>query len=103
MPRYIDADELWLQLDKRESFEQGRNRAYYKGLRDAKKVLDDTPTADVVEVVRCKDCKFWDITSPMATVIPVPCRCGLRRDHEATLETDFCSYAVRKEEKTDES
>ncbi len=49
MPRYIDADELWLQLDKRKLFEQGRNHAYYKGLRDATKDLEDTPTADVVE------------------------------------------------------
>lgn len=49
MPKYIDADELWIQLDKRESFEQGRNRAYHKGLRDAKKILNEQPTADVVE------------------------------------------------------
>ena len=49
MPRYIDAEELWIQLDKAELFEQGKNHAYYKGLRKAKRILSEQPTADVVE------------------------------------------------------
>ena len=90
MPRYIDADELWLQLDKRKSFEQGRNHAYYKGLRDAKKVLEDAPTADVVEIVRCKDCRY---------------ECGDACLHAlglAAIESPecYCAYGERKE-KTD--
>lgn len=75
MPRYIDADELLLQLDKRKSFEQGRNNAYYKGLRDAKKILEDTPTADVVErkkgrwlnkggKICCSECGRTNFLSP---------------------------------------
>ena len=26
----------------------------------AERCMDDIPSADVVEVVRCKDCEYWD-------------------------------------------
>lgn len=55
----------------------------------------------LVEVTRCRDCEYWDPGSPMATVIPAPCRCRLRRETDATTAEDFCSYGRRKE-KTDE-
>lgn len=29
------------------------------GIGDALNIIDDQPAADVVEGVRCKDCKFW--------------------------------------------
>lgn len=29
-------------------------------LEQARQAIKDCPSADVVEVVRCKDCKFWD-------------------------------------------
>lgn len=52
----------------------------------------DLPTADVVEVVRCKDCKHCDPDNRhcdhyMGTVLPVS-----REDN------DFCSYGERKDE-----
>ena len=51
MPRYIDAKEFRLRIDH-----------YPRDIRDiAKKVLRYTPTANVVEVVRCKDCKWYEI------------------------------------------
>ena len=47
MPRYIDADKL-VDLATHEG-------AYgYVDVHD----IRNTPTADVVEVVRCKDCKW---------------------------------------------
>lgn len=95
MPRYIDADELWLQLDKRKSFEQGRNHAYYKGLRDAKKVLEDTSTADVVERkhgnwnwvsfnIECSECGAmpnFDSTEPLYNFCP-NCGADMREEKE---------------------
>ena len=57
--------------------------------------LDNLPTVDAVEVVRCKDCKHynasvnscfnrqWDMES--ATEVPFVC------------EDDFCSYGERRE------
>lgn len=56
-------------------------------------VISKMPTADVVEVVRCKDCIYynsnscfnrqWDLES--STEIPM------------VREDDFCSYGERKE------
>lgn len=51
MPRYIDADKIiyiWLiDADGKE----------HDGVT-LQSVIDKMPTADVVEVVRCKDCKY---------------------------------------------
>ena len=45
------------------------------------------PSADVVEVVRCKDCKFWDSG----------CRwCDLWGDTQE-YDDGYCSYGERKE------
>lgn len=46
--------------------------------------LNNMPAADVVEVVRCKDCKYKERE-----------RCGLTR--YTVREYDFCSYGERKE------
>ena len=50
MPRYIDADALLQEIN---DFPYG-----YRGM--IKDVVAKMPTADVVEVVRCKDCKWWE-------------------------------------------
>lgn len=46
-------------------------------------VVRDFPAADVVPVVRCKDCKFWDF--------------GDCYRLELSRTDDFCSYGERKE------
>ena len=79
MARYIDADimrEDWLT--------NGENEYVY----DTNAVLDSIdsqPTADVVEVVRCKDCKYKD-----SCLQKVDCDYQYR-------EIDFCSYGERKD------
>ncbi len=60
-----------------------------------RKAIEQTPTADVVEVVRCKDCEKWNEKSGLCS----------RYSHNVenvkllqyTRPTDFCSYGVRKE------
>ena len=83
MPRYIDA----------APYEDGR---IVLNKEDAGVPVAEIPTADVVEVVRCHDCEYWDPGSPMATVIPTPCRCRLRREAFGMTAEDFCSYGRRK-------
>ena len=64
--------------------------------------IDDAPTIDAVEVVRCKDCKHWKkfrdnrgcckqetFTLDDDTIDPV------------TEPNDFCSYGRRQEDATD--
>lgn len=63
---------------------------YAKGWNDAidaivKNACDFT---DVVEVVRCKDCKHWTDDE----------RCKLTETSDYTNEFHFCSYGERREE-----
>ena len=76
-------------------------------VENSKAVLEDILTrinnGEYVKVVRCKDCEYWDLGSPMATVIPTPCRCRLRREDYGMTAEDFCSYGRRKEKTDDRS
>lgn len=80
--RLIDADALF------KAFEQ---TAWYDNAdRDevAEEILLQMPTIDAVEVVRCKNCRYWDDDR----------RCnGIKNGLvlEYTDEDDFCSYGER--------
>lgn len=86
MSRYIDADELLHRLP---------DDLPYKA--SVKRVLMQAPAADVVEVVRCKDCQHRY----------VPCRCALwygmanGTEYFSERGEDFyCSYGERREDGT---
>ena len=51
MPRYIDADDAIYELERAFPVDD-----FGKIIR----CISRTPTADVVEVVRCKDCKYHE-------------------------------------------
>lgn len=57
--------------------------------------IDSIPTADVVPVVRCKDCRDYDMASGF-------CQCHSQcydssMSWDVFREDDFCSYGERKE------
>ena len=56
--------------------------------------LDDLPTADVVEVVRCKDCFYSEKT--LSDECPKECS-WCRKLCFITHENHYCSYGERKE------
>ena len=57
--------------------------------------LEDTPAADVVEVVRCKDCKWYQ---NLEIVDKVQTRCfNLAVLFRVCNPNDFCSYGERKD------
>ena len=72
MKRYIDADALYASIAKDTYMLRDRinSRDYGMYLIGIREKIDEAPTADVVEVVRCKDCKkantdecpisYWD-------------------------------------------
>ena len=65
--------------------------SWYKGN------ITEVPAADVVEVVRCKDCVWWEIRGLPGTVG----RCENPHNglwNEYTYACDYCSYGERKEE-----
>ena len=84
MSRYIDADRL-----------QTRMLNYYsdswKLCEEINDFFANTPTADVVEVVRCKNCKYWDNHDG-----------GERCLNEVSLSwaqpDSFCNHGKRREE-----
>lgn len=58
--------------------------------------LKEMPAADVVEVVRCRECKYGEtITCPITGVELFICRHGLF--NRAVEKDHFCSYGERRE------
>ena len=87
MSRYIDADALGIGKANRDVFD---NKAYADGWNAAIDIIESSPTADVVEAVRCKDCKFF-------------CRgkmCYCEEFGGIVAEEDFCSRGERKTNKS---
>lgn len=77
--RLIDADAL-----------QKEHMKYNDGKRLM--LVDVAPTIDAVEVVRCKDCEFYEPFTP-----------SIGRCHEDIVTlvknpTDYCSFGERKED-----
>lgn len=88
MARYIDADALGIGRAKREVFD---NPAYADGWNSAITLIDAQPTADVVEVVRCKDCIYYrEIESCGGEM------CTNWVDWLPTSPNDFCSQGDRR-------
>lgn len=76
---------------EREAAEDAAGEAYLKGLNPVWAVRD-VPTADVVPVVRCKDCKYaqndYDGFSTTVGCNMLKCATGWH---------SFCSYGERKD------
>lgn len=72
--RLIDADALWMVTEG--------DHDYYERFE-----IENAPTVDAVEVVRCKDCfHYWD---------------GVCKAHNDVIyvdDNDFCSMGERKDE-----
>ena len=61
-------------------------------------LIEKQPTADVVEVVRCQDCKFYEEVEyyhPTEEAFKNICRLFKRQ----MQSDDFCSYGARMDEK----
>ena len=92
MARYIDADVLIAEYD----------RVHIGPAGGARKLMVDAPTADVVEVVRCKDCRHWShtCTDPIIEYDYGICLFGQwewQNEYPSTTSKDFCSYGVKKQ------
>ena len=55
--RLIDADALYDKVEQKYKVSSGRMHSGYREFLD---MICDAPTVDAVEVVRCKDCKWFD-------------------------------------------
>ena len=57
-------------------------------------MIMQAPTVDAVEVVRCKDCKWF---APNNNGSWIGCTFGTRHPDDAPKPDDFCSYGERKD------
>ena len=81
MPKYIDSEAL-----KRDLID---NRNFYPAI--VANAIEHAPACDVVEVVRCKDCKYLQNWQPM-------CYCAIWKTDHGLGKLGFCSYGERKED-----
>ena len=89
MARFIDADRALEIVDEHGI---AHPNAYYL-TNYAMAVLQEAPTVDVVEVVRCRNCKYgdWDSEPDDAMV------CMRTKDGFWRSGNDFCSFGEQKE------
>lgn len=95
--RLIDANALKAIFDKRydTAFMQERTKAnatwwdgYATGINWGRNTITDVQTVDAVEVIRCKDCKWYDRDE---FIMPQSGSCEF---HEMVkMDWDFCSLA----------
>lgn len=81
MAEYIDREALIAEYDRVHKGPAG----------GARKLMVDAPAADVVEVVRCKECKHF-----VANGIGTWCKKQSSIHIARRLPDDFCSCGVRK-------
>ena len=109
--RLIDANALsdtiehidWYHINKKGHLSHGANSQLHTPLYkadDIYKALDEAPTVDAVEVVRCKDCVYYQEGKLLA-----PNKFCFRLKHPKENRQigynfspdDFCSYGERRE------
>lgn len=88
--RLIDANALISYID--ECSQESRFRVYYGY---AKSFINDAPTIDAVPVVRCKDCKHYD----MGVCLKIYSDGNTHPEAwQSRKSEDFCSYGERKDD-----
>ena len=100
MSRYIEANTLIRDIEQSRA-NNNHNNAIASQTHNAEhrhfiKMVLDQPTADGVEVVRCRDCnyyKLWDGIQYGRRTVKECCR-GI---HRKVNEDDYCSYGERRE------
>lgn len=103
--RLIDADQM--ALDESEAYMSAQTQisddltwlVNFGAHNKLQRMIADTPTVDAVPVVRCKDCKYCDISLVLPTGREMYTCMEGSHDHQMLLNpNDFCSRGKGKEE-----
>ncbi len=98
---YIKRDDTLKAMDTWDKFGcdgHGRLVPYteeyvpYVKFDDMMKAVEGQPSADVVEVVRCKDCKWFNRFGCAVEIVDFTDR---------PTENDYCSFGERRTDETD--
>ena len=92
MSEYIKREDAKQAILGRENHSMIHDYEFNNGLIDACNAIDDIPSADVVEVVRCKDCRYWRSDG----------ECIMHSNYTINAiygadENDYCSYGERED------
>lgn len=82
--RLIDADALSEKLCETTIF--------IKDGEVFQRMINDAPTIDAVEVVRCKECKYWHSNTEFCDVW------SFANIAQRTLADDYCNRGERRED-----
>lgn len=93
MPRLIDADDILPMMERKMDMQDLYLPIHFKEM-----VIDEMPTMDAVPVVRCGECKWFDISEPSGTVEPIGYIC--HRKYIFVESDDFCKRGERRENET---
>ena len=99
MARLIDANALLEEIQFRRPVIDTETKIVADCVGIARKAIVNAPTVDAVEVVRCKDCKYY---REGAIFKDIKFCFRLRGDNGKPVgynfsEDDFCSYGERRE------
>lgn len=92
MAEYIERDAVVKRLKTVSMPDDLYSKGIQRGVEHAVDIITEAPAADVVEVVRCKDCKhvlLSSIWAPQCCKFETPvaeddfCSCGERRGNNA--------------------
>ena len=87
MAEYIDRGELLKELER------------FPHLGTAGSIVRSMPKEDVVEVVRCKNCRYCEIRNPSKTINGETKEVHSCQVHwHMVLPDGYCSYGERKEQ-----
>lgn len=95
MSRYINEDRLYSNIEEKYKVAQGDARRAYNDVLDT---ICEIPTAEVVEVVRCKDCIYYHREIHECEWFSEEPDCGTTGSHVETDDNDFCSYGERRKD-----
>ena len=94
--KLIDADtfkhRMYHEVFEKDSEAQRWDSGCWMRYRLFDKILEEQPAVDAVEVIRCKDCKHWNMVDlhfhkNICSKVMRPCD-----------ESNFCSWAERRQE-----
>ena len=91
MAKYINSDSIIKGMIKYQFESQNSPMTKYD-------FVDELLCDDIIEVVRCENCKHW-VTTAENFIAPYCEKIGIKYDNGYRDFDDFCSYGERKESK----
>ena len=101
MDEYVSKETLLKAVEKLDRLDKETNTKYEYDKKGYILLIQNAPTADVVEVCRCRDCEYWHkkVFDDIYERYVGECHCPQWENDYfwyETTETDFCSNGKRK-------